>query len=133
MSNQSYNCGNDHTYKDTSRHFFDNRKIVIKIPKVASKTVGVENLPKATNVELLATIIPAFFKPTKAIKKPIPAPIASFNCTGIALIIILRIPVTEIIKRQYRIQVPQLMQPARNTPSLIQLYKQIMHLLPYRS
>ena len=41
-------------------------------------------------------MIPAFFKPTNAMKKPIPAPIANFNCTGIALIIALRTPVTEI-------------------------------------
>ena len=44
-------------------------------------------------------MIPAFFSPIKAIKNPIPAPIASFNCWGIALIIALRTPVTEINKK----------------------------------
>ena len=43
-----------------------------------------------------ATIIAAFFKPTKAIKNPIPAPIANFSCCGIALITTFLILVTEI-------------------------------------
>ena len=35
----------------------------------------------------------------KAIKKPIPAPIANLSCAGMALIIIVLIPVIEITKK----------------------------------
>ena len=73
--------------------------MVINIPNKASKITGSVNFPKETNVDSLPTMIPAFFNPINAIKNPIPAPIANFNCCGIALIIALRIPVTEITKK----------------------------------
>ena len=69
------------------------------IPNKASNTVGFLKFPSATNVDSLATMIPAFFKPTNATKKPIPAPIASFNCAGIALIIIRRMFVTVMMTK----------------------------------
>ena len=52
--------------------------------------------------------MPAFFRPTNAMKKPMPAPIASFICTGMALMIILRTPVTLIRMK---------MTPEMNTPA----------------
>ena len=76
--------------------FFANRINVSARPKIASRTTGSVNFPKATNVDSFATMMPAFFKPMNAMKKPIPAPIASFSCCGIALMIILRKPVTEM-------------------------------------
>ena len=79
--------------------FLSTRAIVINRPIMASNTVGSVKFPIPTKVDWLATMIPAFFNPTKAMKKPIPAPIANFNCTGMALIMALRIPVTEIITK----------------------------------
>ena len=79
--------------------FLHKRANVNKIPNKDNSTVGSAKSPNATNVDSFATMIPAFFKPTNAIKKPIPAPIASLSCFGIALMIILRIPVTEINKK----------------------------------
>ena len=82
--------------KTAAGTFLITNAIVINKPTIANNTVGSVKFPIVTNVAGLATMIPAFFKPTNAIKKPIPAPIANFNCTGIALIIALRTPVTEI-------------------------------------
>ena len=57
-----------------------------------------DKFPKATNVDGSATTIPAFFKPTNAIKSPIPALTACFISFGIAFITSSLIPVTDIIK-----------------------------------
>ena len=75
------------------------KKIVKRIPNTASKTVGSSRLPSETNVDAFATTIPAFLSPIKAIKKPIPAPIACLSCFGIALMIFFLIPVTETIRK----------------------------------
>ena len=88
--------------------FNANNAIVTSIPNTANNTVGSAKFPNPTKVDGLATIIPAFFNPTKAIKKPIPAPIANFNCIGIALMIALRIPVTLITIK---------IKPETNTPA----------------
>ena len=82
--------------KTAAGTFLTTMPSVIKIPKTANKTVGSCKSPRPTKVDGLEIIIPAFFKPTNAIKKPIPAPIANFSCLGIALMTALRIPVIEI-------------------------------------
>ena len=68
-------------------------------PKQARSTVGFVKSPNAIYVDGSETIIPAFLKPIKAIKNPIPAPIANFIFLGIEFIIAFLIPVTEIIKK----------------------------------
>jgi hypothetical protein len=68
---------------------------VINKPTIVNKTKGALMLPSWTNVASLATMMPAFFKPMKAMKKPMPAPIASFSDLGIALTTILRSGVTD--------------------------------------
>lgn len=67
-------------------------------PNTESKTVGFVKSPSATNVDELATTIPAFFKPIKAINKPIPELTANFKFVGIALITNSLNPVADIIK-----------------------------------
>lgn len=52
----------------------------------------------ATYVDSLETIIPTFFKPTKAINRPIPADTACFIPEGMALIIVSLILVIVKIK-----------------------------------
>ena len=66
-------------------------KAVTKKPKIVNQVVGTVNDPNSTNEDLLATTIPPPFKPTKAIKIPIPAAIASLRSCGIASITISRI------------------------------------------
>ena len=56
--------------------------MVAIIPKTANATGGLVRSPNPTNVAGLSTTIPAFWKPINAMKKPIPAPIANFNCFG---------------------------------------------------
>ena len=54
---------------------------------------------RLTSVELLATTIPAFCRPINAMNRPIPAGMAFFTQSGIAVKIALRSPVTvSIIK-----------------------------------
>ena len=65
--------------KTAARTFFASRISVRAKPKTASRTTGSVSFPNATNVDSLATMMPAFFGPIKAMKKPMPAPIASFS------------------------------------------------------
>ena len=71
-----------------------------KIPNNPSNTTGLPKLPKATNVAGSETTNPAFFKPMKAIKNPIPAPMANFKSLGIAFIISFLRPVKLTIKNK---------------------------------
>ena len=59
--------------------FLITNAIVINSPKTANNTVGSARLPIPTNVDSLATMIPAFLSPTKAMKNPMPEPIASLS------------------------------------------------------
>ena len=67
------------------------------MPIIAIITGNLVKSPKATKVAGSETTIPAFFKPIKVIKKPIPAPIANFKFLGIAFKIHFLKGVTEII------------------------------------
>ena len=69
------------------------RITVTKIPKMESSVLGFDKSPIPTSVASLFTIIPEVCKPIKVINKPIPAPTACFNSTGIALINFSRRPV----------------------------------------
>ena len=59
---------------------------ITKIPKIVSQVVGTVKEPISTNEVLLAVTSPPPWRPTKAMKIPIPAAIASFKSFGIALI-----------------------------------------------
>ena len=85
-------------------------------PNIESKTVGSVKSPRPTKVAELATTIPAFFNPIKAMNNPIPALTANFKLVGIALIIISLKPVADIIKNII---------PEANTPD-----NAISHLIP---
>ena len=64
---------------------------IIKKPNNVNNTVGFLRSPKPTSVAGLSTIMPEFFKATKARNKPIPPPMANFNDIGIALTMASRI------------------------------------------
>ena len=70
--------------------------IVMTRPAKARRTVGEAKLPRPTVVaaDFSPTTIPAFTKPMIAMNKPIPAEIAFFKSSGIALTIAVRAPVT---------------------------------------
>ena len=97
--------------------FFVKKMTAKKIPKIANRTLPCERSPNVIKVDSLATIIPAPFKPTNVMNKPIPADTAYFNCCGIALIIVSRIPVND-----KRIKIT----PEKNTP-----VKPVCHGIPY--
>ena len=54
-------------------------------PMTASRPVPWQTSPRATSVESLFTIRPAFCRPMKAMNRPIPAPMACLSESGIAL------------------------------------------------
>ena len=63
-------------------------------PMIASHAVGVVSEPRPTRVASLATTMPADLKPRKARKAPMPAVIANFRLSGIALTMACRAPAT---------------------------------------
>ena len=69
--------------------------LVRMMPITPSRAEPSVILPMVTKVASLAATIPAFFRPMKAMKRPIPAPMARFREAGIASTIIERIPVAE--------------------------------------
>ncbi len=56
-------------------------------PTAARITCGSDVLPSATNVDGFATMIPALRKPTKAMKRPMPAAVPYFRQSGMPLTI----------------------------------------------
>ena len=70
--------------------------MVIIRPITDRITVGLLKVPRAIEVDSLETTIPAFLKPIKAIKRPIPPLIAFFKDMGMAFTIAVRKPVTVI-------------------------------------
>ena len=85
--------------KNTAASIFLLIKIIVKSnPNTASNTVGFLKFPNVISVAGCATAIPAFTKPIKAIKNPVPAPILCFKFSGIEFIILSLIPVAERIK-----------------------------------
>ena len=69
--------------------------LVRMMPITPSRAEPSVILPMVTKVASLAATIPAFFRPMKAMKRPIPAPMARFREAGMASTIIERIPVAE--------------------------------------
>ena len=63
-------------------------------PKIVSNVGPFEKSPKPTSVESFFTMRPEVCMPIKVINKPIPAPIAYFNCVGIKWINFSRSPVS---------------------------------------
>ena len=61
---------------------------------MASQAIGSVSEPSPTRVASLATTMPADLKPRKARKAPMPAVIANFRLSGIALTIACRAPAT---------------------------------------
>ncbi|MNN91717.1 hypothetical protein D3C81_2098660 [compost metagenome] len=67
--------------------FREARIAMIKKPSAPSRTLCEVRLPMVTNVSLLATIIPAFFRPIIPMNSPIPLVIPTRKLTGILAII----------------------------------------------
>ena len=63
--------------------FLTKRTAVTTSPIITSITLGSKMLPKETKVAAFLTEIPAFCRPIKAIKRPIPTPMAVCKLAGI--------------------------------------------------
>ncbi len=79
---------------------------VSRMPPKHSRTAGVPKSPCVTKVAGLETTMPPFFRPMKAMKRPMPQVMASFSWCGMAAMIFSRTPVTERLRK---------MQPFTNT------------------
>ena len=66
------------------------------IPITPSKAESPVSLPMVTNVAAFSTMMPAFLSPMKAMKSPMPAPMARLSVVGIASTMRVRIFVTVI-------------------------------------
>lgn len=76
------------------------KTIINKSPNKAIQTLGFARFPKEIRVESFFTINPAFIKPTRAMKSPIPVPIAFFKKVGKDFIINSLNPV--IVRTRYK-------------------------------
>ncbi len=63
-------------------------------PRMASQAVGLVSEPRPTRVASLMTTMPADLKPRNARKAPIPAVMANFRLSGMALTMACRAPAT---------------------------------------
>ena len=71
--------------------FFITSTEVMMMPIMPSKAVPWVMSPMLTKVAALSTMMPAFFSPMKAMKSPIPAPMARFSVAGMASTMSVRI------------------------------------------
>ena len=78
--------------------------IVKIIPASASITAGSDKSPSCTNVAGLSTISPAFFKPIKAINKPMPHCTPTFKEGGMDSAIFVLTPVSDNTKNKMPFQ-----------------------------
>ncbi len=60
------------------------RPPVITRPMIPTRALPLVSSPRVTRVESESTMIPAFWSPMKAMKRPIPAPIAFLSVPGMA-------------------------------------------------
>ena len=65
--------------------FLTSMAAVIRMPKMPSSTAGSWRLPMVTNVASEEPTIPALFRPTKAMKSPMPGLMARRRISGMAL------------------------------------------------
>ena len=69
--------------------------LVMMMPMAPNRAEPSVIFPIVTRVAALAATMPAFFRPMKAIKRPIPAPMARFREAGMASTISERMPVAD--------------------------------------
>jgi hypothetical protein len=94
-----------------------------RMPPKQSSTPGEPKSPCVTKVAGLATTMPPFFRPMKAMKRPMPQVMANFSWWGMAAMIFSRTPVTERPRKMTPLTNTRPRADCHETPSPRQMVK----------